>query len=213
LGMTLSTIIAERIYDLVTLGILLVASVYLITANSNLNILVITALGISLFLLAALLIIYYFDKPIARIFEKKIPSIHESIRILKEGLSRMAKDHPAIALSFFLSFPIWLLEIGSIYFASFSLYKPIPFTNAVVSGIAAFIAQSIPLTPAGIGIHEASITAILILFNVSPQVGLSIGIVDHAARALVIFMLGIPATIHIGFKSRRYFKNKKSLDE
>jgi uncharacterized protein (TIRG00374 family) len=208
-GMTLSTIIVERVYDLLALAILLVISGCLIATQHDFTVLVILAILLAVLLTGALMLVYRYDRLIVRIFGKRIPSLQGSITTLKAGLANMADDKPAIVLCFILSFPVWLLEIGSVYFAALAVRQPIQYIYATLSGIAAFIAQSLPLTPAGIGIHEASITAILMIFNIPAQIGLSIALTDHAARALVIFVFGIPATIHIGFASRGYFRKLK----
>lgn len=211
-GMTLSTIIVERVYDLLTLAVLLFVFASLVATSYDFTLIIILAVILSLLLVSALVLIYRYDHTIVRVVGMRIPSLHESLATLKAGLKSMMKDKPAIGLCTILSFPIWFMEILSIYFAAYAIREPILYGYATISGITAFIAQSLPLTPAGIGVHEASITAILIVFNIAPQIGLSIALVDHAARALVIYLFGIAATIHIGFASRGYFReigNKK----
>ncbi len=205
-GMTLSTIIVERVYDLITLALLLFIFASLIVTRHDFTLIVILALLLSGLLIGALILVYHFDHAIVRMFGRKIPSLQASLSTLKTGLIGMSKNKPAIGQCFILSFPIWLLEILSIYFAARAIGEPIPFGYATISGITAFIAQSLPLTPAGIGIHEASITAVLTIFNIAPQIGLSIALVDHAARGFVIYTVGMAATIHIGFASRGYFR-------
>jgi hypothetical protein len=44
------------------------------------------------------------------------------------------------------------------------------------------------------------------LFSVPSVMGMSIALVDHFARGLVIYVLGLIATIHIAFASRWYFR-------
>jgi uncharacterized protein (TIRG00374 family) len=208
-GMTLSTIVVERVYDLIALAILLLISGYLLAVQHDFTFLIVLAIVLALVLIVVLVFVYRYESLIIRLFKNYIPSIQGSISTLKQGLTNMVKDRPAIALCMLLSFPIWLLELSSIYFAAIAIGMPIEFLSATVSGIAAFIAQSLPLTPAGIGIHEASITAILLMFDIPAQVGLSIALVDHAARAVIVYVFGIMSTIHIAFASRQYFKKEK----
>jgi uncharacterized membrane protein YbhN (UPF0104 family) len=130
--------------------------------------------------------------------------------MLKQGLSNMSEEKPPIGLCFILSYPIGLLEIGSIYFAALAIHQPIQYIFAVIAGISEFIAQSLPLTLAGFGIHETTITGKLLIFGVVAQTGLSIALVDHAACAIVIFVFGIPSTIHIAFASRWYFRKNRN---
>jgi uncharacterized protein (TIRG00374 family) len=204
-GMTLSTIVIERIYDMVTLALFLgVASLFFY--QSSFVYIEIGAFAIIAAMLCVLLIVYKYDEAIIRLFEPRIPSIRQSLVVLKEGLVNIIKNPEAMVLCFFLSLPVWLLEIASIFFAAKSVGYDLSFVFATIAGVVAFIAQTLPLTPAGLGIHEASITGVLVLFSVPSATGMSIALVDHFARGLVIYVLGLIATIHIAFASRWYFR-------
>jgi len=204
-GMSLSTIVLERVFDMTTLALILAIPI-VIFYQEQFFWLEIISIGVAVALIFALFIIYKFDNHIIRVLKKRIPSIKESVHLLKEGLDEIRRNTAAMALCFALSIPIWLLEISSVFFAAKAINFGLPFLLAVVSGIAAFIAQSLPVTPAGIGVHEASITGILALFGVSASVGVSIALVDHFARCVIIYIFGLISAIHIGFASREYFK-------
>jgi len=204
-GMTLSTIVIERIFDMVTLALFLgIASLFFY--NSSFVYIEIGAFVIIVAMFCVLLIIYKYDETIIRFFEYRIPSIRPSLVLLKEGLANVSKNPEAMALCFLLSLPIWILEIASIFFAARSIGYDLSFVYAATAGVVAFIAQALPLTPAGLGVHEASITAVLMLFSVPSSIGMSIALVDHFARGLVIYVFGLIATIHIAFASRLYFR-------
>ena len=208
-GMTLSTIVIERIFDLVTLALFLgVASLFFY--QSSFVYVEIGAFAIIAAMLLVLVIVYRYDETIIRLFEHRFPSLRQSLVLLKEGLENTVSNPEAMALCFFLSIPIWLLEITSIFFAARSIGYDLPFVPAVIAGVVAFIAQALPLTPAGLGIHEASITGVLMLFSVPSATGMSIALIDHFARGLVIYVLGLIATIHIAFASRWYFRKNES---
>jgi len=205
-GMTLSTIVIERIFDMVTLALFLgIASLFFY--NSAFVYVEIGAFFIIAAMFCVLLIIYKYDETIIRFFEHRIPSIRPSLVLLKEGLVNISKNPEAMALCFLLSLPVWLLEIASIFFAARSVGYDLPFVYAAIAGVVAFMAQTLPLTPAGLGVHEASITGILMLFSVPSATGMSIALIDHFARGLVIYVFGLIATIHIAFASRWYFRN------
>jgi uncharacterized protein (TIRG00374 family) len=204
-GMTLSTIVIERIFDLVTLALFLGAA-SLFFYQSSFMYVEIGAFAIIAAMLLLLVIIYRYDETIIRLFEHRFPSLRQSLVLLKEGLVNTVSNPEAMALCFFLSIPVWLLEITSIFFAARGVGYDLPFVSAVIAGVVAFIAQALPLTPAGLGIHEASITGVLMLFSVPSATGMSIALVDHFARGLVIYVLGLIATIHIAFASRWYFR-------
>lgn len=212
LGMSLSTIVLERAIDMITLAFLLGVSAALFFPK-KFFILEVIAIGIAVALLLLLFLIYKFDYLIVNKLKNRFPSIKESIQLLKQGLDEIYKNPQAIALCLLLSIPIWLFEISSLYFAAKAINFELPFSFATVSGIAAFIAQVLPLTPAGIGIHEGSITGILALFDISTEIGTSIALVDHFARGIIIYIFGLISAIHIGFASRVYFKQRAEVNK
>jgi uncharacterized protein (TIRG00374 family) len=211
-GMSLSTIVLERVMDMVTLAFLLGISTALFFPKKFLMLEVI-AIVIAVALLLILLLIYKFDYLIVSKLKNRFSSINESLQLLKQGLDKIYKNPEAIVLCLLLSIPIWLFEISSLYFAAKAINFNLPFFFATVSGIAAFIAQVLPLTPAGIGIHEASITGILALLGISTHIGTSIALVDHFARGIIIYIFGLISAIHIGFASRDYFNRWKVMNK
>ncbi|MBP2134442.1 uncharacterized protein (TIRG00374 family) [Methanomicrobium sp. W14] len=212
LGMTLSTIVIERILDVITLILFLEISSAFFYRESLIYV-EIASFSILFIMFFILFVIYRYDKVIIKIFEPRIPSINQSILLIKEGLSNISKNPRAIFTCFCLSIPVWFFEVLSIFFAAKSIGYSLPFIYATFSGVVAFIAQTIPLTPAGLGIHEASITGVLMLFSVPSALGMSIALIDHVARGLVIFIFGIIATIHIAFASRGYFKKNMNSED
>ncbi|MDI6810226.1 MAG: flippase-like domain-containing protein [archaeon] len=211
LGMSLSTIVLERVFDMITLAFLLALPGIFFYQKQFLWLEAIS-IGIAFALIFVLFIVYKFEGHIVRVLRNRFLTIGESISLLKEGLDEIRGNIAAMTLCFVLSIPIWLFEISSIFFAAKAIDYDIPFLFATVSGIAAFIAQALPVTPAGIGVHEASITGILALFGVSTSIGMSIALVDHFARGLIIYLLGMISAIHIGFASREYFKQRNDIE-
>jgi len=208
LGMTLSTIVIERILDMITLAIFLgIASMFFY--RESFLIIEIGAFLLIGTMIFVLFLIYKYDERIIKLFERRIPSLRQSVVLLKEGLVNITRNTGAIVLSLALSVPVWLFEVASIFFAAQSIGFDLSFPFATIAGVVAFIAQALPLTPAGLGIHEASITGILLLFSIPSAIGMSLALVDHFARGMVIFIFGMIATIHIAFASRWYFKKFK----
>ena len=204
LGVTMSTIVIERAFDTFSLAIMLLVVGSMAHAWLFAGSLVLTALLVGL-----LAIVYYNKKRITSLFFRFIPNIEASITALNDGLRMMAKNIPALGLCFILSVIIWISDILCLWVAALALHHVIPFAAATVSGIAAFIAQSLPLTPAGIGVHEGAIVSMLLLFDIPAQVGMAVALADHAVRAIVIYVVGILCTIHLGFASRAYFRSLK----
>jgi hypothetical protein len=212
LGMSLSTIVVERIFDMITLVLLLAIPSTLFYQEQFLW-LEALSLGIVLMLAMGLGVVYRYDEWIAGRLRKRLPTIERSLLLLKQGLDGIASNKAALLLCLAISLPIWFFEVFSIFLASQALGFHLPLIYAAISGVAAFVAQTVPLTPAGIGVHEASITGTLGLFNVPATEALSIALVDHFARGLVIYVFGLMSAIHIGFASRRYFRKRCTLNE
>jgi len=205
LGMTLSTIVVERIFDMITL-VLLLAIPSMIFFRGQFLWLETLSLGITLALLIGLVVVYRYNERIERLLMGRLPTLGESLILMKQGLSGITTNKAALLLSLALSLPIWFFEVFSIFLAARGLGFSLPFIPAAISGVASFVAQTVPLTPAGLGVHEASITGVLRLFGVTSQVGLSIALTDHFARGTIIYILGLISAIHIGFASRWYFR-------
>ncbi|WP_457548796.1 flippase-like domain-containing protein, partial [Archaeoglobus sp.] len=203
LSVGLATIVVERAMDMIVLAVLLIPAVAVLSKEKFIS-LEIFAVGIALSLVVVLIFAYKFDHLFVRLFEKRYTSIAESMKLLKRAIKEIYRNPYAIALCLGISVPVWLFEVLSIFLAARALSFNIPFSVAIVSGVVAFIVQAIPLTPAGIGVYEGAIASVLTLFGIPLDAGLTIALLDHLARGLVIYLFGALSTIHIGFASREY---------
>ena len=88
--------------------------------------------------------------------------------------------------------------------------------SVIILGVStANIGKSIPSTPGGVGIYEGILSGVLAGFGVSMEVALAVAILDHCMKKMFNLILGIPATIHIGFtlgEIRRVAENVKQTD-
>ena len=133
--------------------------------------------------------------------------MEDSLLAFKKGLNSFSSNPQAILLCILISLPIWLFDLFSLYLSARAVHFNLPIGLTIISGITAFIAQAIPTTPAGIGVHEGTITGILLFFGINADIGTSIALVDHFARGIIIFVFGAISAVHIGFESRNYFAN------
>lgn len=117
-------------------------------------ILAVVSMAIALLLVMLLLILYKYGKFISEKLGKRIPSISGFINIMKEGLDKLYSNPSAIFLSVIISLPVWFFEISGTYLAAKAIGYPISFSLATVAGITSFLSQTIPVTPAGIGVYE-----------------------------------------------------------
>lgn len=217
LSVGLSTIVVERAIDMFTLAIILMVSIFMITGNPELLEIALIALLVSLGLVAVIFIIYKYDRFVVNLLKNRFVQLEGSMLAFKKGLNNLSSNPQAIILCVLISLPIWLFDLLSLYLSARAVNFNLPIDLTVLSGITAFIAQAIPTTPAGIGIHEGTITGVLLFFGITADIGTSIALVDHFARGTIIFMLGAISAVHIGFESRKYFadsngKSAKVMD-
>lgn len=208
MSISLPTIVIERAMDMLTLAVLLGLSAVLLSKSST----VLTLAGIS-FAIAVLLIFMLFlagkyDLFISRKLGNRIPAIAGFLVKMKEGIGKMFDNPSALILSLVISLPVWFFEISGTYLAARAIGYPISFSVATVAGITAFISQTIPVTPAGIGVYEGTMAGVFTLFDIPLSIGVSLALVDHFIRSSVVLIFGMMAAVHLGFASRAYFVNK-----
>lgn len=210
LGISLSTIVIERAMDMLTLALMLMTAIFIVAGSSApLLSIAIGAIVVTIGLVLGLIALYKYNHVILNRLGSRFEELGKGIPVLKAGLRNIYGNPQAIILCLILSVPVWLFEVSSIYFSARALHFELIPSMAMLSGIVAFIAQAIPTTPAGIGVHEASIAGVLMLFGVSATTGTAIALVDHFVRILVIYVVGMISAVHIGFDSRKYFRNNR----
>jgi len=212
LSVSLSTIVIERAMDMFTLGFILITTLVFFAKDTPLFSVAVGALLIAFILIFGLVFVSKYDHVISNRLGSRFESLRKGINGLNEGLRNIYANPQAIILCLILSMPVWFFEISSLYFSARAIHFDLSPAIATLAGITAFIAQAIPTTPGGIGVHEGSIAGVLILFDINMSIGTSMALVDHFARGLVTYVVGMISAVHIGFESRGYFvqQNKNS---
>lgn len=214
LSISLSTIVIERAMDMFTLGFILITTLVFFTKNTPLFYIAVGALSIAVMLIFGLVFLSKYDYIISNRLGSRFESLRKGINGLNVGLRNIYVNPQAIILCLILSMPVWLFEVSSLYFSARAIHFDLSPAMATLAGITAFIAQAIPTTPGGIGVHEGTIAGVLVLFDINISIGTSMALVDHFARGLVTYVIGMISAIHIGFESREYFAtlNTKTTD-
>jgi uncharacterized protein (TIRG00374 family) len=73
----------------------------------------------------------------------------------------------------------WLFAVSGVYIASMAIGYRIPFSLAAVAGITSFLAQTVPITPMGIGVYKGTMAGFFMLFGIPLSTGVSLALVDH----------------------------------
>ncbi len=213
MGISLTTIVIERAIDMFMLALLLGAGAALLSGSGTVFTLALASLVIAVLLVMLLFLSYKYGAFISEKLGKRIPSISGFINTMKVGLGRLYSNPNALFLSIILSLPVWFFELSGTYLAARAIGYPISFSLASVAGITSFLSQTIPVTPAGIGIYEGTMAGVFVIFGIPLSIGISLALVDHFVRASVIFIIGTISTIHLGFASRTYFVERRKRKE
>ncbi len=211
MGVSLSTIVIERAMDMLTLALMLGAGAMIVSiGQGTMFIVAIAALGVAFMLLLLLFLAYRYDTFFSEKLGKRFPAVSGFMMAMKEGLYKIYSNKSALVLVIVLSGPVWVLEVSGIYITALAIGYEIPFSLAVVAGITSFIAQTIPVTPGGIGVYEGTLVSVLMIFGIPLSIGYSLALVDHFIRGSVILLFGLISTIHLGFASRAYFAKMRN---
>lgn len=204
-----STIVVARVLDMIVLGSLMSIVAIIFIRSTRTIYLALSAFGIAGLLIGALVVFYLLSDRIDEFGGSKVANIFHSLRKVRRSLARVSSNPFALALSLLLSVPLWITEVATVFFAARAVGVQLPVVPAVAAGVSAFLSQTIPLTPGGIGTYEAAITSVLTLFEINTATGTTIGLVDHISRLGIIYLLGAVSTVHLVFASRPYFSEKR----
>lgn len=209
----IGTIVIERVLDMLVLSamMVIVASFYLRSGRTIY--LAGAALLIALALFVALIAVYVVGDRIADALETYVDGVSGSVRTVQQALDRVSDNPFAVMLSAGLSIPVWLIEVTTIYFAARAVNLNLGVVSTVTAGVSAFVSQSVPITPGGLGTYEAAITSVLVLFGIDSSTATALALVDHFTRLGVIYVVGSVATVHLIFQSRPYFRDLGDTDD
>lgn len=202
----LTTIAIERAIDVLILGSTMLAVATLTVGSPRLSRLAIGMLLLGGLIGLALVTVYIAGQRVSETMSVAGVQIGSAIRTAREVLAHIGRNPYAIALSVLISVPVWVSELTTVYFATRAVGLNPEIFPTIAAGTAAFVSQTIPITPAGIGTYEAGMTAVLVLYDISSPTAAAISVIDHLTRLVVVYVLGSIATVHLVFQSRPYFR-------
>ena len=194
----LTSIIAEKTFDLPTLLLLLIASFFLgfvvgkSDATGDIKNLFFFATFVSVILsISLVLFIAYREKilnvilsVVSRFAKKYEDKLHESALDVDNSFKMLTSDTKSLVKTAFLSFPVWLLDGTSIYIISRALGYNIPIIVAYVAAFVGILTFIFPILPGSFGSYEAAVSIILIAGDISFQTGIIIALIEHILRIL-----------------------------
>ncbi len=114
------------------------------------------------------------------------------VRRLRVRGSRLRWPGPGVAAAATVA---WLLEAAVMWTAAAAAGIELTYPAAVVVTAATIAAQTLAVTPGGIGSYEAAATAALVGFGAAPGPALAAAIVAHAIKTLYAVVVGAVALV------------------
>jgi uncharacterized protein (TIRG00374 family) len=197
---TVGTILAERILDLLVLGVLLAVAAF-IAFGAALPTAVLSLMELALALALLLLLALAAMRLLGGRIRDWLPQrLQGKYRLFEEGTLRSFQALPSVAS---YTFVIWLLEAARLYLVMLAL--GVERTHPAVPlfiGLAGALLTTIPITPAGLGFVESGVVSLLLLAGgldllggISTPVALSIALLDRSITYLSLIVFG--AVLHL----------------
>ncbi|MBC8076613.1 MAG: flippase-like domain-containing protein [Chloroflexales bacterium] len=192
---TFGTIFAERLLDMLALFALLVVSGW-ITFGGNLppqtQLIFVSGIVLVLLILAGLVGMRWFSPWLRRIIPQRFHRIYGSFETaaLRSFSPRVL---PALVA---LTACVWLLEGFRLFFVIQALGQEGLHLNLAVIifvALASSLLTVLPITPAGLGVVEGAVVAVLVLFAVDRNLASAVALLDRTINFWSIILLGFIA--------------------
>jgi uncharacterized protein (TIRG00374 family) len=228
-----TAIVADKIFDLISLVALLSCFLLLIGQSTSVGLpfelFVIIATGAIGVLILGLFLIAKFPNQLKgllmKIFRRwpRILGIFQNlVDSSNKAIGRIFASKSKILLLFSLSIPVWILEASILFFISQAMGYSFPLIESMTAAIAAFISMTLPLTPGGFGTYELvmafTLTTLLPQFGLE-EVTLPVAIVEHLLREVVTLIAGAISLMSLGIRFSalmdlvRRFRGKQAIEE
>jgi uncharacterized protein (TIRG00374 family) len=186
-GATLGTIFAERLADLMTLGIVLVASGFLVFGRhmpSSVSAWMLVAVGLAALLVVGVLFVFRWGHILRQLVPSRVR--HHYVR-LEEGILGSFGRIPTLLV---LTAIIWALEGVRFYFVALSVSGGLGFSAALFVALLASLLTVVPLTPAGLGFVELGVVGMLTVLGIGQQTAASIALLDRVVAYWSVIIVG-----------------------
>ncbi len=196
ISLSFGVLFSEKVFDLAAIALLVLSGglFYLdkITAP-EIKKYIITGLLVFGAIVVLFVIISWRAKWLNRFIPARFSNYYD---LFRQGLFRSPGRIPKILAE---SFIIWLSEAARLYFVAWALGCPIDILMAIFISQAALIIMTLPLTPAGLGLVELLMFAVLIPAGFSREQAAAIVIAD---RLISYWLLIIFGAVHYIFSPR-----------
>jgi uncharacterized protein (TIRG00374 family) len=202
---TVGTILAERIVDLLVLGVLLAVAA-IVAFGAALPTAVLSLMELALALAVVLIIALVAMRLLGGRIRGWLPlRLQGKYGLFEEGTLQSFRALPTVTA---YTIVIWLLEAARLYLVMLSIgvWRAHPAVPLFI-GLAGALLTTIPVTPAGLGFVESGLVSLLLLAGgldliggISTPVALSIALLDRSITYLSLVVFG--AILHLWPRKR-----------
>lgn len=189
---TIGTIFAERLLDMLALFTLLVISGW-VTFHGELppetRIIFISGLVLVVLIVVGLAGMRWFSPFLRQI----VPNRAKRVYIAFEEAALRSFRPKVLPSLLLMTIAVWLLEGFRLYFVILSLGHVglnLGLSMVIFVALASSLLTVLPITPAGLGVVEGTIVAVLVLFNVDTSLGTAVTFLDRTINFWSIIILG-----------------------
>ncbi len=158
-AVTLGTVLAERLLDLLVLALMMGAGV-LVVFHGSLPTEAAQALTAGLVLSAVGIVGLVAMRRFRRAFERVLPErLHAYYSRLEHGVTGSFRGRLPLLVAY--SVGDWIAEAAALYATTAAVGAPVSVAGALVVALAASLLSGVPITPAGLGFTEAGMLVML----------------------------------------------------
>lgn len=182
----MGTVLAERAVDmLIVVALMAAAALALLGGNPGLTWGIMgLGGGMAIAALLGMVVMQRFGGNLQQLLPLRLRGYFQAF---KEGTLGSFGQLPLLAA---LSIVIWLVEAGRLYFVAQSLGVPLGLAAVLFVASANSILTVFPFTPAGLGLVEAGVTGLLMMF-MSKELALSLALMDRGISYWSVLLVGL----------------------
>ena len=182
---SLGTVLAERVLDVASMLLILVASALLLSTTTVSKV-ALTVIWLTLAVVIVSLCVLVAMKLWGQRFARFLPSrLEDEFNRFQSGTLGSLKQMPTVIA---LGGGAWLLEVARLYFVVQALGLDVPLALIAIAALSAAILSTVPI-PGGIGFVESGIIGVLLLGLGRPE-AISVALVDRSITFVSVIAIG-----------------------
>lgn len=182
---SLGTVLAERVLDIASMLLILLASALLLSTTTVSNVAQ-TVIWLTLAAVILAICLLFAMKMWGSRFARYLPSrLEDEFHRFQSGTLGSMKQMPTVIA---LGGGAWALEVARLYLVVQALGLDVPVSLVAIAALSAAILSTVPI-PGGVGFVESGIIGVLLLALGRPE-AVSIAIVDRSITLVSVIVIG-----------------------